>query len=188
MTTHRTSHRHHPLRRDCDRYHDRLCACLLLLLVLALAVIPFLVGRSTYAAAMRTAAEQSATRHQVVAHTAAEAQGTSSGLGDQWAPVRWTDDRGVSHLGLTEVPGDTPKGGTVQVWVDGKDRIVQPPTTRQEALTTGCFTGMVAALVLLLAYLGARAGLVAAVDRKRYEQWAAEWRVVEPLWSKRLHR
>ncbi|MEU1673112.1 hypothetical protein ABZ752_13910 [Streptomyces roseifaciens] len=32
----------------------------------------------------------------------------------------------------------------------------------------------------------ARSGLVAAIDRKRYEQWAAEWQAVEPLWSKPL--
>ncbi|WP_424886924.1 Rv1733c family protein [Streptomyces sp. XH2] len=186
MTSHRTSHRHRPMRRDCDRYQGRLCACLLLLLALALAVVPYLVGRITYAATMRTAVAQSASRHQVTAHSAGEVQGTSSAFGNQWAPVRWTDGRGVSHLGFTDVPGDTPKGGTVQVWVDRENKIVKPPATRQEALATGCFTGTAAAMALLLVFFGARGGLIAAIDRKRYEQWAAEWQVVEPLWSKRL--
>ncbi|MCQ8770556.1 hypothetical protein [Streptomyces telluris] len=43
-----------------------------------------------------------------------------------------------------------------------------------------------AVMALLLVFSGARSGLVAAIDRKRYEQWAAEWQAVEPLWSKPL--
>lgn len=187
MTMHRLPRRHDPMRRACDLYQNRLCACLLLLLVLALTTVPFLAGRTAYAAEMRTAAEQSAARHQVTARSAIDAQGASSGIDVRWAPVRWNDGRGVSHLGFTDVPSNTAKGGTVQVWVDSEDKLVKPPTTRQEALTAGWFTGTMTAVALLLAFLGTRTALVAAFDRRRYEKWAAEWQVVEPLWSKRLH-
>ncbi|MDT0449552.1 Rv1733c family protein [Streptomyces hesseae] len=187
MTMHRSPHRHDPMRRAQDLYRNRLRACLLLLLVLALATVPFLVGRTAYAAEARTAAAQSATRHQVTARSAADAQGASSGIDVRWAPVRWNDDRGVSHLGFTDVPSDTAKGGRVQVWVDSEDKLVKPPMTRQEALAIGWFAGTLTAVTLLLAFLGTRTAFVAAFDRRRCEKWAAEWQVVEPLWSKRLH-
>ncbi|EMF01498.1 hypothetical protein J7W19_00565 [Streptomyces mobaraensis NBRC 13819 = DSM 40847] len=186
MTTHHPRRRHDSVRRACDRCQSRLCACLLVLLVLALATVPFLAGEAAYAAESRVAARQSAARHRVTAHAVTDAQGVSAASGVRWAPVRWTDGRGGSHTGFTEVPGDIVEGGAVEVWVDGSGRLVKPPTTRQEALSTGWFTGAMAAVAVLLVHLGARTALIAAIDRRRYEQWAAEWRVVEPLWSKRL--
>ncbi|MER5781648.1 hypothetical protein ABT104_07975 [Streptomyces mobaraensis] len=186
MTTHHPRRRHDSMRRACDRCQSRLHACLLVLLVVALATVPYLAGRAAYAAESRIAARQSATRHPVTAHAMTDAQGVSVGNGVRWAPVRWTDGRGGSHAGFTQVPGDTAEGGAVEVWVDGSERLAKPPTTRQEAVATGWFTSVMVAVAVLLVHFGARAALAAAVDRRRYERWAAEWRVVEPLWSKRL--
>ncbi|MFF7725492.1 hypothetical protein [Streptomyces sp. NPDC008001] len=159
---------------------------MLLLLAAALACVPYLAAQGAYEAQMHTVREQTAAKHRITVRSAGDAYGTVSRSGTQSAPVRWTDDRGVSRMGFADVPTGTALGERVRIWADASGEPTRPPLERRTAVEAAWFTGAVTALLLILVFLGARAAVTARFDRKRYEHWAAEWEVVEPQWSRRL--
>ncbi|MGW2602398.1 Rv1733c family protein [Streptomyces klenkii] len=175
-----------PPRRPCDRCERQYRACLLVLLAAAPACVPYLAGRSAYDAQMRTVREQSASRHQITVQSAGDSYGAVSRSGTRTAPVRWTDGQGVSRMDFADVPSGTARGERVRIWVDAAGGPTRPPLERGAAVEAGWFTGAVTAALLVLVFLGVRAAVTVACDRRRYAHWAAQWEIVEPQWSRRL--
>jgi hypothetical protein len=159
----------------------------MLVLVLGLPVAAFSAGLTAYESSMRTVQAQSAERQEATARLTSNIKGVTPD-GKQQAQVRWTDGNGTVRTGTTLVKSGTPKGATVQVWVDRDGSITGPPMSRLNATTTGWFVGGMAAIGVGAGFFAARAGVRRVLDRRRYAQWDAEWNLVEPLWSARFRR
>lgn len=182
-----TSQGANPLRRTSDRFESWFRGFLMLVLVLGLPVAAFSAGLTAYESSMRTVQAQSAERQEATARLTSNIKGVTPD-GKQQAQVRWTDGNGTVRTGTTLVKSGTPKGATVQVWVDRDGSITGPPMSRLNATTTGWFVGGMAAIGVGAGFFAARAGVRRVLDRRRYAQWDAEWNLVEPLWSARFRR
>jgi hypothetical protein len=182
---HHASSGANPLRRTSDRVETWLSRFLLLVLLLGLPPAAIGAGRSAYESTLRTVHAQTAQRHEVNARLTAKSKGSTENA-TQRAQVRWTDDSGTSHVGTTLVKSSTPRGATVRIWVDRGGSLTGPPMSVHNALATGWLVGGMAALGVAGGCFAARAGMHTALDRRRYAQWDAEWRLVEPGWSARF--
>ncbi|MFF5313308.1 Rv1733c family protein [Streptomyces massasporeus] len=176
-----------PLIRPSDRFETWIRRFLMLVLVLGLPVAAISAGLTAYESSMRTVQTQSAERHEVTARLVSNAKGVTAD-GKQRAQVRWTDDDGTVRTATTLRTEGTPEGATVRVWVDRNGAITGPPMNTLTARTNGWFVGGMAAIGVTGGFFAARAGTHRVLNRRRYARWAAEWDLVEPVWSARFRR
>lgn len=180
-----------PLRRRTDRVQSWFTALFLLVLGLGLPMAAISSGNAAYASQMNVVHAQAAERHQVTARLAESppgGPGQSEATELRMAKVSWTGGDGARHIGVATVPGDADAGTDVRVWVGRDGELAQPPTSASTARTMGWFTGTLTAAVVLAAAFAGRARVRQVLDRRRYAQWEAEWKAVEPMWSGRNRR
>ncbi|MFE1318656.1 hypothetical protein [Kitasatospora phosalacinea] len=178
----RPRQRKNPLRRGSDRVQWWLSR---LLLVLALAGLPagLAAGLASYHSQTRAAQAQAATRHPV---TARLTEDVPAGLDTRTVPaaVTWTAD-GVVHKAVVEVDSGQDVGAPVPVWLDADGTVVHAPATAGQAAATAWTAALVTATALPLAGALVWKGALYVLDRRRYARWDAEWRLVEPRWTRR---
>ena len=180
---------HNPLRRRDDRLEAvlRLATVLLILTAVPLAAIG--VGRAADHLIIRQAQAERASDHQVsaVLTQAAPAQGTPDPYSDvptAWVTARWTAPDGTIHTGQLMAPAGARKGSTVRIWVSTSGSVANPPTTHGDIVSdvfiASASTGLI--LPVMLVGLGGLGRYL--LDRRRMRAWDAEWRAVEPLWTR----
>lgn len=136
---------------------------------------------------MHTGHVQSSARHTVTAHLTARAPAPSNNDYSQVpATAASTASDGTTHTATVRVwPGEQ-AGTPVPLWVDHHDAVTSAPVIRSQATAAAWTTATVTAGTVSLQCVATRKGSVRALNHHRYAQWDAEWRQVEPRWSKRL--
>ncbi|MET7479283.1 hypothetical protein ABZT17_33660 [Streptomyces sp. NPDC005648] len=127
-----------------------------------------------------------ATRHTAQAVLTGNAVRTTysvDGTAQAWAGVRWTAADGTSHTGVARVAADSRAGGTVRIWVDGKNRLVPAPGSAEQADLQGAVVGVVAALTVGGLVLLAGWGACARLDRGRLDRWDEDWTRLDRQWG-----
>jgi hypothetical protein len=178
-----------PLKRTSDRVE--LLARVLLVCTLVTAVpVALVVASVTHAHALTVATAQSLERHQVAAELVAD--GTLEGRGADdvrsvfRAPAVWPGPSGAEQTGVVVVPAGAEAGSTVPVWVDRDGDLTTRPldgggaVARAAAMAAGTYL-FVSALAI-----GGFVGFRASLDRSRLRRWAADWAVIEPVWSRKV--
>lgn len=181
-----------PLRRGSDRAEAWLRIGLVLAFLIASPLAAIGLGKLTSAASYSAARAQAASEQYVpavlvdkVARAADDPLYGASGF--VWARARWTAPDGQRHTGNVPAPVGSKAGRTVSIWVDRAGQLAYPPIGGSQiasrviaviALTPAAL-GIVLLIVLWLAK--------AVLDRRRLQDWAAEWSAVEPQWTKRTH-
>ncbi|MDH6622974.1 hypothetical protein M2271_000761 [Streptomyces sp. LBL] len=162
--------------------------------VLGAWALTFLVGVLAGLGVARTAehgmARERVEWRPVMAHLTEQAPGTvaaSPGRASServWAKVRWTVPDGSEHTGQARVDPGSSFGTPVTVWTDPEGRLVTKPATaaqaRLRAAMTGALIGFGAGAV---PFVGGRV-LRGRLERRRMEQWDAEWARFGPLWGR----
>ena len=127
-----------------------------------------------------------AERHPVPAVLVEDAErtvGTSDGSDSYRATVRWTAANGTSRTGLAHVDSSSKAGSTTHVWLDARGRLVPTPVTpaqaRLEGVVLAAWTAVGAGGTVLLVSRGVSGWL----ERRRLEEWDAEWARVGPRWG-----
>lgn len=175
--------RRNPLRRRSDVIEAWVVLCgWLFALVGAL-----FAGRFAADAVVRSAEEQRAESRQVTAVLVKDAEdpGPSRVTTDHlvWATVRWTAPDGSTRTDDARVPPRTQAGSKVKVWTDRDGAIVNEPLSESEILLHSVAGGVLAAAgtggLVLSATWVVRLGL----ERRRMEQWAAEWERMDTPWG-----
>lgn len=167
--------RRNPLRRRSDVIEAwvLLAAC-----VLALAG-SLLAGLTAQGAVARDLDRQRVERQAVTAVLVEDASGKpppGAADGDRvWATARWTAPDRSKHTGQTKVRPDTPAGTRVTVWTDQHGALTSKPVTHEEARFQAALVGVLAAVITCGAVAGGARAVRACLDRRRMEQWAAEW-------------
>jgi hypothetical protein len=176
---------HNPLRRRADI----VAAWLLPAALAAFLVLGPLVGWAAAGLAHRAnAATWQADRalHRAPATLLAAAPGpayASASTWMDWTAARWTQG-GEPRTALVPTAAGTPQGARVQVWLDPKGRVAVPPLSAGQATERVQVTTALALAALAL-LLGVAAAIVRArLTRAQITSWAADWRAVEPLWSR----
>jgi hypothetical protein len=109
-----------------------------------------------------------------------------SWTGHEWAPARWTAPDGTVRTGRVYARASDPPGSTVRIWTTRTGHMTRPPLARSEIASRTVAAGLVGALGLGLVLL--TVGILARwlLDRRRLAAWDADWRLVEPHWTRRL--
>ena len=180
---------HNPLRRRGDRLEvaARLATVLLILTAVPLAVIG--VGRTVDHSVIRQAQAERASDRQVsaVLTQAAPAQGTPDPYSDvqtAWVHARWTAPDGTVRTGQLLALAGARKGSTARIWISASGSLTSPPATHGDIVSDVLIASAATGLILLVVLTGLGGLGRRLLDRRRMSAWDAEWRAVEPLWTR----
>ena len=175
------------LRRNPLRRRSYLVEAWLLLAVWILAVVAAAgAGVWTVLAVERHIDALRADRHSVTAVLVEDAQrivGTADGSDNYRATVRWTAADGTRRTGLAHVDSSSKAGSTTQVWLDAKGRLVPTPATATQGRIEGAVLGVWAAAGAGGVVLLVGRGVCGQLERRRVDQWDAEWARIGPQWG-----
>jgi len=176
------------LKRGSDRVQFAARVLLLTLLVTA-APVALAVAGATGSQTRSLADAQAAVRHQVDATLLADAPPAGDAShGAVVSPVRasWTAPSGIEREGIIDVRADVEAGNTVTIWVDRAGGWTRRPLGTADVVSRAIAYGV--ATFLGISTLATAGYLVvsALLDRHRMRRWAADWAVVEPVWSRKV--
>ncbi|MFF8595634.1 hypothetical protein ACF061_30165 [Streptomyces sp. NPDC015220] len=193
--------RRNPLRRRADTVEAWVVLCAWLLAVVAGA----LAGWTAVREVERGVARERLDRRPTAAVVAQRAPGqgpvvsgrsgnaaadeeTGRGPGggaSVWAKVRWTASDGSARDGRARVAPGTPAGAAVTVWTDPRGRPVARPPTAGQARTRSLVMGGLAGVGAAAVPLACGRRLRGRLERRRMDQWDAEWARFDPPWGRR---
>ncbi|MFK4145362.1 hypothetical protein [Streptomyces sp. NPDC004065] len=176
--------RHNPLRRR----EDVVEAWIVLVTWLVVVVGGAIAGTLTALAADREFAWQRADRQPVRAVLADDSPRSSSNDGNGYrepVKVRWTAPDGTTRTGRTLVATGLDAGASVTVWQNGRGALTTEPPGPTEARVEAALFGVSAALALAGLACGTSALARWRLDRRRYDQWGAEWDLIGPRWDQK---
>lgn len=179
---------HNPLRRTVDRAETGVRLAALVLLLTAVPAGVFVAGRTGDHLFLRQAHAQQSADHQVTAVLTQDAPTTGTvdpyaSVQITWATAGWTAPNGTAHSGQVLVPAGAPKGTTTRIWINAADAITDAPTGHKDIMAEVAVTATVTGIVLILLLLGAEALAIRGLNRRRFSEWDAEWRAIEPRWT-----
>jgi hypothetical protein len=179
-----------PLKRTSDRWE--FFARVLLVCSLATAIpIAMVVASVAHAQALTEAAAQAIERTQVDAELVADPPHLTTFAEDvpqtSRGPAVWRGPSGAVHSGLVVVPIGARAGWTVPIWVDRDGELTTRPLDRGDAVARA--VGMAGGTYLSVSSLAVAVYLAvrAALDRSRLRRWAADWEVIEPVWTRTVY-
>ncbi|MHC5905494.1 Rv1733c family protein [Streptomyces sp. S6] len=102
-----------------------------------------------------------------------------------WTKVTWPGPDGAPHSGQVRVAAGSPAGTLVDVWTDAQGRLVTEPTTPSQARLRSTLVGTLAgATSAAIPFVTGRL-LRSRLERRRLDQWGADWARFDPLWGRR---
>ncbi|MFF5757827.1 hypothetical protein OG481_00870 [Streptomyces longwoodensis] len=102
-----------------------------------------------------------------------------------WAKVRWTAPDGSSHTGQVRVDPGSPAYSTVTLWTDPRGHLVTEPADPDQARVRAALVGVLAGCACAaVPFVGGRL-LRGRLERRRVDQWDADWARFDPLWGRR---
>ncbi|MER7394117.1 hypothetical protein ABT381_01195 [Streptomyces sp. NPDC000151] len=170
--------RSNPLKRPSDVLE----AVVLLVAMVLVAVGGPTVAVMTGRAAQDTVREQRQERYPTTAVLVADAPGRTTGAYDMRgahdtvsATVRWRDERGSVHTGLTQVEPGRKAGTRVPVWLDGRGRLTHQPLPPIAGAVGATLVGGLLALGWCAAVSATVCGVRRYLNHRRARQWDREW-------------
>jgi hypothetical protein len=179
------------LRRTSDRIEAWATAALI---VAILPIGPWAAGRAAtavYRHDVRTNVYERAHRFRVPGVLMEDATWHADPTGaGQPAPdavlvvVSWSRRNGAVQTGTAAAPVGQRAGSTVQIWVDDGGAQSAPPAQRSPQ-ADATVAAVLTVCVLTGGFAGVRQAFRSMLNRRRLRSWQAEWRAVEPRWSRR---
>jgi hypothetical protein len=178
-----------PLIRTSDRLGS-VARALLAVSLFAAVPIALTAASATYTHVRAVATAQAGERHSVsvtlVEDVPPPPDEAWSNPPNEEATAAWADPAGVEHDVPVSVPAGTRAGSTVSVWIDRDGNRTPPPLAGGAVTAEAVCVGILALGGLCLVALGAYRWVCALLDRSRSRRWAADWVIVEPVWSRRV--
>ncbi|MER7404555.1 hypothetical protein ABT373_19180 [Streptomyces sp. NPDC000070] len=178
--------RRNPLKRRADRVEAWVVLGVWMLTVFVGVLAGTTVSRSVEDGLARERVEW----RPLVARLAERAPGTASENGGVsraehvWAEARWTAADGSPHAGQVRVLAGSQAGSPITVWTDREGRQVTRPVTEFQARVRALLIGGLAGVCAAAAPLAAGSAVRRRLERRRLDQWDAEWSRFGPLWGR----
>ncbi|MFE6281298.1 hypothetical protein [Streptomyces sp. NPDC057877] len=102
-----------------------------------------------------------------------------------WSEVRWQGPDGAEHSGHARVRPGSPAGSPVTVWTDRRGHLVTEPATESEARLNSSVIGGLAGLGAAAVPFLAGGAVRCRLERRRLEQWDADWARFDALRGRR---
>jgi hypothetical protein len=181
-----------PVKRASDRLE---CLARVLLVVSLLTAVPvsLAVATATYTQASAQATAQAADRYRVTARLLEDASAPAgaawSSQQETWSNLEeatavWTDPAGGEHRAPASVPPGAKAGTTVTLWIDRDGNRTTRPLGDGHITGLAVDRGIVTFAGLAVIAWGGYRSFRTLLDRSRSRRWAADWAVVEPVWSR----
>jgi hypothetical protein len=175
-----------PLKRASDRIQV-LARVLLVALVLGAVPVALAVATAAGSSTRSVADAQSASRHRVTATLVEDAAPPAADT-DRATPVAatWTDLHGRARKEIIRGPAGAKTGSTVTIWIDDSGDVTVPPLDDSDVVDQAVLSGVSTFLGISAAAVLGYISLRHALERSRMRRWAADWAVVEPVWSRKV--
>ncbi|MEU9606019.1 hypothetical protein [Streptomyces sp. NPDC048057] len=180
--------RRNPLRRRSDVVDAWIGLLLALLLFVGAPLAGALTGWAVHAREAAEADRLRASSHSVqavVTEQLPRAGTDSQQLGGAVllpATVRWTTADGT-RTGVAKVPAGTERGGSVQIRIDDRGKVV-PPVRSDAVITADAIeTGSVVTAGTFLVVAGVRLTANALSTRHHLVEWERDWVKTAPEWT-----
>lgn len=175
--------RRSPLRRRSDLVEAWVVLCAWVFALVAAVFAGVVAADSVTHSAEELRAQSRKVTAVLVKDT--EAPGTSQVTTDHlvWGTVRWTDPDGTIRTDEARVPPRTHAGSKVEVWADRNGVVVNEPLSETEILLHSIAGGVLAAGAAGGVVLGCSWTVRLGLERRRLEQWAAEWERLDTPWG-----
>ncbi len=171
--------RRNPLKRPADRVESWLLLGAWAVTVL----VGVTVGLATADSVERGLARERAEWRPVQARLTDHTPGAPGGE-RMWAKVGWTAPDGSHRTGQARVSPGSEAGTAVTIWTDRTGRLVTEPATPAQARSRAALAGgLVGASAAIVPFVAGRM-LRGRLERRRIEQWGAEWARFGPLWRR----
>jgi hypothetical protein len=175
-----------PLKRSSDRL-EFVARVLLVCSLLTAVPIGLAVGTAVHTHAVAQVTAQAADRHRVTATLMADVPATAySGSDGGWATAVWTDPGGIEHRFSLPVPARARAGDPVSLGIDRYGNRTTRPLSDEDVTGQAVGQGALTLALLSLIAAGAYRSVRRLLDRSRLHRWAADWAVVEPVWTRRV--
>jgi type IV secretory pathway TrbD component len=178
-----------PLLRGSDRVQVLARALLAFVVLMALPValaVATAVGTQTRAVADAQAASRQRVAATLVEDARRSSEASSYETGGATARATWSVSWEPGHEGVIDVPAGRRAGSTLAIWVDDKGLPTEPPLDGSDVVGRAVAHAVITFLGITtsagLAYLAVQR----AIDRSRMRRWAADWAIVEPVWSRKV--
>ncbi|WP_432157419.1 MULTISPECIES: Rv1733c family protein [unclassified Streptomyces] len=178
--------RRNPLKRRSDTVEGWVLLGAWLLTVLVGTVTGWAAAGSVERSLARERAEWRPVRGALVERAPGRADTRATGAGERvWAEARWEAPDGTVRTGQVRVRPGSAQGAAVRVWTDPRGRMVSEPASPEEARLRALLIGVLSgACVACVPFVAGRA-IRARLERRRGEQWDADWARFDPLWGHR---
>ncbi|MEU6217465.1 hypothetical protein ABZ845_08075 [Streptomyces sp. NPDC047022] len=179
-----------PLRRRSDVIEAWTALLVAVLLCVGAPLAGVAAGWWAYGNARTAQVTERAQRHEVAAVLVEDAPAGSSATQTSRQPlydvkVRWTEPGKGAVTTVARVPAGMRAGDRTDVWLDARNRGVDPPPTDTVVWQHAATTGVWAAAGVAGAVLVARAVTRRVAQRHRMAEWEAEWARTGPEWRRR---
>ncbi|MQA07675.1 MAG: hypothetical protein GEU98_03805 [Pseudonocardiaceae bacterium] len=168
-----------------DRVESAVVVLALLAMIVAVPVAVWTAGRSHDLAAQRAAISHRITA--VLLEDAPRAGVANPGdfrALDNRVRARWQAEDGTRHVGKVPARPGMRANATVPIWVDENNRPTRQPSGPEYVQATAILTGVMSYFGIGLVVLALVALIRWQLDRVRSAQWAHEWALVSPIWSR----
>nr|WP_206323812.1 hypothetical protein [Streptomyces sp. HNM0574] len=185
--------RGNPLCRRTDRREAWVALWAALTMLLGAPLAGWCTAEVTREALVKTAHEQRAERQRVWATAEeivilppADTDPESATPEDRRSRViaRWAGPDGNVHKGAVRAGRDVQPGDRFMIWTDKRGKATSRPVSVRTAGAHAMLAGVAAAASAAALVEGARRLAVRGILRRRYAEWAAEWRRIGPDWGR----
>jgi hypothetical protein len=176
------------MRRPVDRIQTIVALGLLTLFLIVATLVAGLTTSRAYDSGMQAERREHATRQPVMATVVAAGilspDDSSQGIHPAiW--LQWRAKDGTLRSGESPKRGGDRLGSQRWIWIDGAGNLTRRPRGHGQTITDAALVGaaslMAVALPCFLLYVAVRHHL----DRRRFDQWTADWARTAPLWTRR---
>jgi hypothetical protein len=175
------------MRRPVDRIQTAVALSLLVLFLIVAPVLTWTASSRAYGSGLR-AERQEQTTHRPAVATVVAGDGITDGSTRGISPtvrLRWLAPDGTARSGVVPEREGDQAGSQRRIWIDGTGDLTSRPREHGQTAADAALAGMASVTAVALPCVVLYVAVRRCLDRRRFDQWTADWARTAPLWTRR---